>query len=337
MPALPSRPPSSVLRRVFGYASFRGQQQEIVEHVVAGGDAIVLMPTGGGKSLCYQLPALLRPGLGVVVSPLIALMKDQVDALRQAGVRAAALNSGLPAGEAAAVERAVRDGALDLLYVVARAADDAALPRPAAAVPRSRCSRSTRRIASRNGATISAANTRRSASCKRALSRRAADRADRDRRRPDPPRHRRAAASRTARRSSPPATTGRTCSTGSSPSTSPRDELLRFLDDEHPGDAGIVYCLTRRAVEETAAWLSAARPRGAALPCRPRPPRRARATRTASCARKASSSSRRSPSAWASTSPMSASSRISTRRRTSKPITRRPAAPGATGCRPMPG
>ena len=111
------RSPLAVLRRVFGYPSFRGQQQEIVEHVVAGGDAIVLMPTGGGKSLCYQLPALLRPGLGVVVSPLIALMKDQVDALRQAGVRAAALNSGLPAGEAGMVERAAREGALDLLYV----------------------------------------------------------------------------------------------------------------------------------------------------------------------------------------------------------------------------
>jgi ATP-dependent DNA helicase RecQ len=109
--------PLAVLRRVFGYASFRGQQQEIVNHVVAGGDAIVLMPTGGGKSLCYQLPALLRPGLGVVVSPLIALMKDQVDALRQAGVRAATLNSALPAGEAGAIERAVREGELDLLYV----------------------------------------------------------------------------------------------------------------------------------------------------------------------------------------------------------------------------
>src|ERR1700726_1489085 len=109
--------PLAVLRRVFGYSSFRGQQQEIIEHVIAGGDAIVLMPTGGGKSLCYQLPALLRPGLGVVVSPLIALMKDQVDALRQAGVRAAALNSGLPAGEAGLIERAVRDGELDLVYV----------------------------------------------------------------------------------------------------------------------------------------------------------------------------------------------------------------------------
>src|ERR1700746_2257534 len=106
-----------VLRRVFGYASFRGQQQAIIEHVIAGGDAIVLMPTGGGKSLCYQLPALLRPGLGVVVSPLIALMKDQVDAWRQAGVRAAALNSGLTVGEAGMIERAARDGDLDLLYV----------------------------------------------------------------------------------------------------------------------------------------------------------------------------------------------------------------------------
>ncbi|MBV9828154.1 MAG: RecQ family ATP-dependent DNA helicase, partial [Alphaproteobacteria bacterium] len=109
--------PLELLHRVFGYTSFRGQQQEIVEHVAGGGDAIVLMPTGGGKSLCYQLPALLRPGLGVVVSPLIALMKDQVDALRQAGVRAAALNSNLPPGEASSIERAARDGALDLLYV----------------------------------------------------------------------------------------------------------------------------------------------------------------------------------------------------------------------------
>jgi len=106
--------PLALLRRVFGFASFRGQQQAIIEHVVAGGDAIVLMPTGGGKSLCYQLPALLRPGLGVVVSPLIALMKDQVDALRQAGVRAAALNSGLPAGESGMIERAAREGALEV-------------------------------------------------------------------------------------------------------------------------------------------------------------------------------------------------------------------------------
>src|SRR5260221_4677196 len=111
-----SQTPLAVLRRVFGYSSFRGEQQMIVDHVVAGGDAIVLMPTGGGKSLCYQLPALLRPGLGVVVSPLIALMKDQVDALRQAGVRAAALNSGLPPGEAGEGERAAPRRALHPLY-----------------------------------------------------------------------------------------------------------------------------------------------------------------------------------------------------------------------------
>lgn len=82
-----------VLQRVFGYDSFRGHQQEIVEHVIGGGDALVLMPTGGGKSLCYQVPALVRPGVGVVVSPLIALMQDQVDALNELGVRAGFLNS----------------------------------------------------------------------------------------------------------------------------------------------------------------------------------------------------------------------------------------------------
>src|SRR3954449_12900284 len=82
-----------VLRRVFGYDTFRGSQQEIIEHVIGGGDALVLMPTGGGKSLCYQIPALVRDGVGVVVSPLIALMQDQVDALTALGVRAGFLNS----------------------------------------------------------------------------------------------------------------------------------------------------------------------------------------------------------------------------------------------------
>ena len=77
-----------ILRRVFGYDSFRGPQQEIIEHLIAGGDALVLMPTGGGKSLCYQIPALVRRGTGVVISPLIALMQDQVDAMRALGVRA---------------------------------------------------------------------------------------------------------------------------------------------------------------------------------------------------------------------------------------------------------
>ena len=105
------------LQHVFGYDSFRGEQAQIVEQVVAGGDALVLMPTGGGKSLCYQLPALLRDGTGIVVSPLIALMQDQVEALRQLGVRAAFLNSSLDAGAAAQVERQLLEGELDLLYV----------------------------------------------------------------------------------------------------------------------------------------------------------------------------------------------------------------------------
>jgi ATP-dependent DNA helicase RecQ len=109
--------PHALLRRVFGYGEFRGPQQAIVEHLVAGGDALVLMPTGGGKSLCYQIPALLRPGTGLVVSPLIALMQDQVDALRQLGVRAAVLNSSLDATSAFEVERALAAGELDLLYV----------------------------------------------------------------------------------------------------------------------------------------------------------------------------------------------------------------------------
>lgn len=109
--------PIDVLQRVFGYSAFRGQQAEIVEQVVSGGDALVLMPTGGGKSLTYQIPALVRPGTGLVVSPLIALMHDQVDALRLNGVRAAFLNSTLSAGERVETERAFVAGELDLLYV----------------------------------------------------------------------------------------------------------------------------------------------------------------------------------------------------------------------------
>ena len=106
-----------LLRRVFGFDDFRGLQQPIIEHIVSGGDALVLMPTGGGKSLCYQVPALLRPGTAIVISPLIALMQDQVAALTQLGVRAAFLNSTLDAGSALDVERQLVEGELDLLYV----------------------------------------------------------------------------------------------------------------------------------------------------------------------------------------------------------------------------
>ncbi|MFC5742008.1 DNA helicase RecQ [Dyella tabacisoli] len=106
-----------ILQTVFGYSAFRGQQQAIVDQVADGGDALVLMPTGGGKSLCYQIPALLRQGTGIVVSPLIALMQDQVDALREAGVAAAYLNSSLGAEDQREVERRLLAGELNLLYV----------------------------------------------------------------------------------------------------------------------------------------------------------------------------------------------------------------------------
>ncbi|CAB3803440.1 ATP-dependent DNA helicase RecQ [Paraburkholderia fynbosensis] len=113
--------PLEILNEVFGYPAFRGQQGEIVEHVAGGGDCLVLMPTGGGKSLCYQIPSLVRReggfGTGIVVSPLIALMQDQVAALTEVGVRAAYLNSTLSSAEAMATERALRDGEIDLLYV----------------------------------------------------------------------------------------------------------------------------------------------------------------------------------------------------------------------------
>ena len=112
-----SSDPMEVLQRVFGYASFRGPQEAIVRHVIAGGSGLVLMPTGGGKSLCYQVPALCRPGLAVVISPLIALMQDQVEALQQLGVAAAALHSGLDAEESQKVWQQLNAGQLDLLYV----------------------------------------------------------------------------------------------------------------------------------------------------------------------------------------------------------------------------
>ncbi|MDE4550031.1 DNA helicase RecQ [Sinorhizobium meliloti] len=110
--------PLDLLKRIYGYSTFRGQQQAVVDHVVAGGDAVVLFPTGAGKSLCFQIPALCRRGVGIVVSPLIALMRDQVEALKQQlGIRAAALNSSLTRDEAIAVRRALSRDELDLLYV----------------------------------------------------------------------------------------------------------------------------------------------------------------------------------------------------------------------------
>lgn len=109
--------PREVLKKYFGYTSFRTYQEEVIEHLVAGGDAFVLMPTGSGKSLCYQVPALIRRGVCVVVSPLIALMQDQVDTVRELGIRAGFLNSALDARQARSVEKRAADGGIDLLYV----------------------------------------------------------------------------------------------------------------------------------------------------------------------------------------------------------------------------
>src|SRR5882757_8310117 len=109
--------PHEVLHSVFGHSAFRGQQEDVVDHVTNGGDAVVLFPTGAGKSVCYQVPAICRAGVGIVVSPLIALMRDQVEALRQAGVSAEALNSSLTPEAAADVRRRLKRGELDLLYV----------------------------------------------------------------------------------------------------------------------------------------------------------------------------------------------------------------------------
>ncbi len=111
------RDPSAVLRDVFGHAKFRGQQEDVVRHVTEGGDAVVLFPTGAGKSACYQIPAICRRGVGIVISPLIALMRDQVEALRQAGVSAATLNSSISPEESQSVRRQLLRGELDLLYV----------------------------------------------------------------------------------------------------------------------------------------------------------------------------------------------------------------------------
>ena len=107
--------PLEILQHTYGYPNFRGLQEEVITHVVGGGNAFVLMPTGGGKSVCYQIPALCREGVGIVVSPLIALMQDQVTALRQLGIKAAALNSATPRDEAQAIKEKMRAGAIDMV------------------------------------------------------------------------------------------------------------------------------------------------------------------------------------------------------------------------------
>src|SRR5579863_10047733 len=248
----PTRTPREVLRAVFGYAEFRGEQQAIIEHVLAGGDAVVLMPTGGGKSLCYQIPALLRLGLGVVVSPLIALMRDQVEALRQAGVKAAALHSQQPPSEAAEIQRAVREGALDLLYVsperllTARCLELLASCRLALlAIDEAHCISQWGHDFRPEYQKLSVLRERFAGVPLLALTATA----------DAPTQHDIVAQLRLdgapvfAAGYDRPNLFYRVVD-----KQRPLEQLRRFLAEEHPEDAGIVYCFTRRAVEETAAW-----------------------------------------------------------------------------------
>ena len=249
------RTPLGVLREVFGFESFRGQQLAIIEHVITGGNAVVLMPTGGGKSLCYQVSALLRPGLGVVVSPLIALMKDQVDALRQAGVRAAALNSRLSPGETAEIERAVRDGALDLVYV---SPERLVTPRYLEllshchlglfAVDEAHCISQWGHHFRPEYQQLSILRERFPKVPLLALT----ATADGPTRRDIVAQLQLADARVFAAGYDRPNLFYRVV-----PKHNPLEQLWRFLTEEHPADAGIVYCFTRRAVEETAGWLRA--------------------------------------------------------------------------------
>ncbi|WP_308646525.1 DNA helicase RecQ [Nocardia cyriacigeorgica] len=243
-----------VLRRVFGYDSFRGNQAEIVDHVVAGGDALVLMPTGGGKSLCYQVPALVRPGVGVVVSPLIALMQDQVDALSALGVRAGFLNSTQNPDERRMVEAQYVAGELDLLYLA----------------PERLHLESTARLLERGTIALFAIDE---AHC---VSQWGHDFRPHylalsllHERWPEVPR---IALTATATEKTRDEIIERLDLGGArrfvasfdrpniqyriEPKNRPDRQLLDFIRAEHAGDAGIVYCLSRNSVEKTAAFLT---------------------------------------------------------------------------------
>ncbi|WP_107660854.1 DNA helicase RecQ [Nocardia suismassiliense] len=243
-----------VLRRVFGYDSFRGDQREIVEHVVAGGDALVLMPTGGGKSLCYQVPALVRPGVGVVISPLIALMQNQVDALSALGVRAGFLNSTQFPDERRAVEAQFVAGELDLLYL---APERLRLETTAQlfdrgkvglfAIDEAHCVSQWGHDFRPDYLALSMLHERWPDVPRIALTATAtAKTSDEIVQRLDLGNARRFVASFDR-----PNIQYRI-----EPKNKPDRQLLEFIRTEHAGDAGIVYCLSRNSVEKTAAFLT---------------------------------------------------------------------------------
>jgi len=256
-PAVTRPDACTVLKDVFGYRAFRGPQADIVDHVTGGGDCLVLMPTGGGKSLCYQIPALLRAGTGIVVSPLIALMQDQVAALLEAGVRAAFLNSTLTGEAALAVERGLLAGDFDLLYV---APERLLTPRFMQLLAKLRAA---------NGLALFAIDE---AHCVAQWGHdfrpEYIELCVLHERFPDVPRIALTATADQQTRDEIITRLGldqaRTfVASFDRPNiryrivekANAKAQLLPFLRAEHPVDAGIVYCLSRRKVEETAAWL----------------------------------------------------------------------------------
>ncbi|MCB1760978.1 MAG: DNA helicase RecQ [Gammaproteobacteria bacterium] len=242
------------LQRIFGYRHFRGHQQAIIERLTSGGDVLALMPTGGGKSLCYQIPALLRPGTGIVVSPLIALMADQVEALQQLGVRAAYLNSTLESSEQSRIERQLLDGELDLLYLaperLLRESTLALLARTELAlfaIDEAHCVSQWGHDFRPEYQQLSLLAERFPATPRIALTA-TADRRTREEIVEQLALQR---ASRFISSFDRPNIRYTIDSGGNG-----RERLWRFLQREHPADAGIVYCLSRRKVEETADWLN---------------------------------------------------------------------------------
>ncbi len=241
------------LRSVFGYDDFRHRQSDIIQTLLDGGDALVLMPTGGGKSLCYQIPALVRDGVGVVVSPLIALMQDQVDALTTLGVRAAFINSTQDADTQRGVEQALLDGELDLLYV---APERLLLPRMLDLLERSRVSLfaiDEAHCVSQWGhdfrpeyQQLTVLHQSFPAVPRIALT----ATADRRTREEIVAQLDLGEAAQFVHSFDRP-NIRYTISEGNTP----RDRLWRFIQAEHPADAGIVYCLSRNKVEQVAAWL----------------------------------------------------------------------------------